>query len=220
MRMSRQLIAVCLLATIPACTHQNHAGLPRPDYFPLSVGDTWTYRTAPRVSEYTNTVTETRAVNGITTYAMVIHNTYSFIAKRPDGIYDYGDLDPDLPTSAMIYSPPELLYKMPFLVGGSWDAPVLSEAPNEQSETDYRGGQVQSEETVATPAGVFAHCMKVIVDDPRELAPGRSEYWFAPNVGIVKVVTLLAVGAGKPHQVTDELIKYDVKVHRNTQAGS
>ncbi len=142
---------------------------------------------------------------------MAIHNTYSFIAKRPDGVYDYGNSDPDNPGSAQIYSPPERLYRLPFVVGNSWDAPVLSQSPNAQSETDYRGGQVRKEETVATPAGVFAHCMKVVVDDPRELPPGRSEYWFAPNVGIVKVVTYISVGAGKPHRISDELIGYHVK---------
>src|SRR5579863_9457353 len=81
MRTLCAFIALIMSASIVGCAAHRKAPSRAIDYFPLAVGNAWTYRTGPRVSEYTNSVTDTRSIDGVTTYAMVIHNTYSFIAK-------------------------------------------------------------------------------------------------------------------------------------------
>ena len=181
--------------------------IPPGDYFPLVVGDSWTYRMAPGTKIYEAKVTASRMVGSTKTYAMAVEETYSYLVERPDGVYQYGQGDPSQPTHAVLFDPPQLVYKLPFHVGDSWETPVLSEPTQKKSETVYVDGQVDSLESVKVPAGEF-RCVRVTVDDPRDSPADRTDLWFAPNVGIVKTVTYIAVGAGKPKTTTTELLKY------------
>lgn len=210
--MNRSLVGIILLATVvlaAGCAENSPQTLPtKADYFPLAVGDTWTYRMSPGTKVYDARVTEKRSIGGVAAYALAVEDTYSFLAERADGVYQYGQGDPDNPRSAVVFSPPQLIYQLPFEVGDEWNTPVLAEPTVKDSETVYVGGQVDSVEAVTVPAGTFDNCVKVTVDDPRDAPANRTDLWFAPNVGIVKTVTYIAVGAGKPKTTTTELVRY------------
>lgn len=203
------LFALVFLLFAAGCS-QNSAGKhpSQGDYFPLALGDTWTYRMSPGTKVYEAQVTAQKVIGGINTYALAVEDTYSYLAVRPDGVYQYGQGDPDDPKSAVLFSPPQLLYQLPFDVGDEWNTPVLAEPTGKDSETVYVGGQVDSVETVTVPAGTFRDCYKLTVDDPRDSPANRTDLWFAPNVGIVKTVTYIVIGAGKPKMSTTELVKY------------
>lgn len=214
----KRRVAVGLFAglfVLAGCaTTPSPAPVPKADYFPLAVGDRWTYRMSPGTKVYDAQVTATREIRGVKTYAMAVESTYTFLAAQPDGVYDYGQGDPDDPQNAVVFSPPQLVYKLPFQVGDEWDTPVLAEPTEKNSETVYVSGQVDDIETVTVPAETFRDCVKVTVDDPRDAPADRTDLWFAPNVGIVKTTTYITVGAGKPKTTTTELVKYQLATTR------
>src|SRR5579862_782565 len=201
------LLCVSSLILALGCSHDSSFSIPASNYYPLAVGDTWTYRMSPGTKVYDAEVMSSRTIEGTKTYAMAVGDTYSYMAVRPDGVYEYGQGDPSQRRKAVLFDPPQLVYKLPFQVGDEWETPALSEPNEKNSETVLVDGQVDGVESVTVPAGVFPDCVKVTVDDPRDAPADRTDLWFAPNVGIVKTVTYITVGAGKPKTTTTELLK-------------
>jgi hypothetical protein len=204
------LFTLCasLLILAAGCSNDHPSAVHAADYYPLAVDDTWTYRMSPGTKVYSATITSSRMIGNAKTYAVAVEDTYSFLAEQEGGVYQYGQGDPDNPNKAVVFDPPQLVYKLPFQIGDEWETPALSDAGEKNGETVYVNGQVDGEETVTVPAGVFPHCFRVSIDDPRDAPADRTDLWFAPNVGIVKTETYIAVGAGKPKTTTTELVKY------------
>jgi len=202
------LLAACVVVFTAGCSKDQRSVIPPGDYYPLAVGDTWTYRMSPGTKLYDAQVTATRTIENTKTYAMAVEDTYSYLVVRNDGVYEYGQGDPSEPKVAVLFDPPQLVYKLPFEEDSTWNAPVLADPTEKNSETVYVDGQVDGVESVTVPAGTFARCVRVTVDDPRDAPADRTDLWFAPNVGIVKTVTYIAVGAGKPKTTTTELVMY------------
>lgn len=181
---------------------------PEPDYYPLAVGDHWEYKLSPGTKVYASDVTATRQINGVTTYAVAIQSAYSFMAKQPDGIYQYGQSDPDQPSKAVIYDPPQLFYKLPFAAEETWEATAANDPMQKNGEMVTVSGRCNGFDTVTVPAGTFTNCAHLITDDPRDVPDNQTELWLAPNVGVVKTITYRTIGRGKPKPMTTELIRY------------
>lgn len=197
------LLAIYAMVEIP---HTSLQILPEAEYYPLAVGDTWIYKMEPRPHTYTCQILGSRDIDGVRTYAMSINNTYSYVAARPDGIYQFGSGDPDNPQQATILSPPELMFRLPLKFGAEWEVRVLEEPTTMSNQTTFKSGRVIGVETVKVPAGMFSRCAKVLIEDPREAPADRWIDWLAPGVGIVKTETFIDTGGNKPKITTTELL--------------
>jgi hypothetical protein len=143
---------------------------------------------------------------------MAIHDDYSYMAVLPSGIYQMAQGEPDSPSDAVIYDPPQRMYKLPFVVGEEWSTPVLLEPTQPKSDVVLVYGTVRSIDNVTVPAGRFLNCVHVLIDDPRDSPADVTELWFAPNVGIVRTRTYIQRSGGLPTKSYDtELVSYHVQ---------
>ncbi len=182
------------------------------NYYPLAVGDHWTYEFVPGGKRYDADVTESKVLNGTTTYAYAIGDSYSYMAVQPDGIYQFAQGEPQSPTNAIVFDPPQCMYKLPFQVNDTWNTPVLLQPTEPKSDHVQLYGRMESFEDVSVPAGKFKQCARVLIDDPRDSPAEVTELWFAPNVGIVKTLTQLTRSDGLPAKVYGtELVSYKLK---------
>jgi hypothetical protein len=176
------------------------------NYYPLAIGDQWTYVMAPRRYTYTSQILATRVISGITTYALSIGQSYSYLAKSPYGVYEYGSGDPDNPNMADLLSPPELMFRMPFEMGQEWEVKVIKDPTIPSNALTYKSGRVVGVEQVTVPAGTFQRCVKILIEDPRQAPADRWVDWLAP--GVVKTETYINTGGRKPKITTTELVSY------------
>lgn len=219
---TRTLVAArcgaALLALVPlaGCMSQHYAEqapAAAATYYPLAVGDHWTYQYAPdpKHTRYDVDVTEMKAIEGVNSYAVAINQTYSYMAVLPSGIYQTAQGDPSKPTSAVVFQPAQRIYKLPFVVGDEWHTPVLLDPANPKSQIVSVYGRVENIEDVTVPAGRFKNCVQVTLDDPRDTPSDVTELWFAPNVGIVATQTAVQRN-NKPSLISrTELVSYRLK---------
>ena len=206
------LLSCALFGCAPPAHYNEKASAPPASYYPLAIGDHWTYRFVPGGKTYDADVTERKVIDGGPTYAVAINSEYSYMAVLPGGVYVYAQGQPEHPTDAIVFSPPQLMYKLPFVVGDSWDTPALIDPLNPKSDVIRVYGRVEGFEDVTVPAGVFKQAVKVLLDDPRDSPSEVTELWFAPGVGIVMTRTYTQrSGSMKPRIYQTQLVSYKVK---------
>jgi len=191
-----------------------HYGQPAPpaDYYPMAVGDHWTYRFHPGTKRYDVDITESKVINGATTCAVAIDQDYSYMAVLPTGVYQVAQGEPADPQNAVIFDPPQRIYKLPFVVGDSWQTPVLLEPTQPKSGVVQLYGRVEAFEDVSVPAGKFSNCVRVLIDDPRDSPSDVTELWFAPGVGIVQTQTYIQRSDSLPPKTYQtQLVSYELK---------
>jgi hypothetical protein len=203
-------LAAILTALCPAGCAPAHFGVTAPsaDYYPLAVGDHWTYGFMPGTKKYDADITQKKTINGVTGYALSIDQEYSFMAAEPTGIYQLAQGEPGDPTSALVFDPPQRIYKLPFVVGDSWYTPVLLEPSKPKSQIVLLYGAVKSLDDITVPAGSFKGCVHVLIDDPRDSPSDVTELWFAAGVGVVKTRTYISRDGLAPKTYDTELISY------------
>ena len=160
------------------------------DYFPSSVGSSWTYKVAPApVENNIESVTMLKALSG---------NRYqdskgNIFQVRTSGIHD-----------GVRY-----LIKMPLSVGHRWMA-VPSASVVERYEL------IAKDLMIAVPAGIFKNCLKVRgeVDIKQTTASKASrmmmEWIYAPGVGMIQLTQYIYTVTNKEPRRTAQfqLLKY------------
>jgi hypothetical protein len=209
------LIPVVLLALLALCLGcALIAGLfvtiPSGNYYPLAVGNEWTYRITPGTKTYDVIITQKSSVAGHDVFAVTLSDSYSYLGKINENVYDFGQGEPGSPKNVAFFDPPQLTYPYPWVIGNTWEAPVQSEAFVSDSGPVYVTGSVEGKETLSVPAGLFRDCVKVLVDDPRDSPSDQTDIWFAKGIGIVKTVTYTVIGNRPPTTSTTELVKFKV----------
>jgi hypothetical protein len=208
------IIAIGAVLAGSGCAPPKYFGqaAPSANYYPLAVGDRWIYEFAPGGKRYEADVTERKTIGGVDTYAMAIDRDYSYMAVLPSGIYQFAQGEPDDPTNAVVFSPAQRMYKLPFVVGDSWNTPVLLEPDKSSSEEVELYGRVETVEDVVVPAGRFKNCVCVLIDDPRDSPADQTELWFAPNVGIVQTRTTIQRSGTLPAKIYyTKLVGYQLR---------
>ena len=162
------------------------------DYFPASVGSSWTYKISPAPVE--------QNIESVTMLKVLSGNRYqdskgNIFQVRTSGIHD-----------GIRY-----LIKMPLSVGHRWMA-VPSASVVERYEL------VAKDLTIAVPAGIFNSCLKVRgeVDIKKTAASKASrmmmEWIYAPGVGMIQLTQYVYMEMNSEPRRTAQyqLLKYQI----------
>jgi hypothetical protein len=179
------------------------AWTPRPgDYYPLEIGNTWTYRDNDDNAinfEIVDTIViessdTTTFVKQMTTSDLQEAANFSYIAEDSDVVYQYGMGGSNAGGDTILFAPELPLYKFPLIPGETWEVEFQVNLP----EGYYIGEgtaiyEVMSEEELTTEAGSFQHVFQVKEDFTWKLLGEQIDriityHWLAPNVGVVKFV--------------------------------
>jgi hypothetical protein len=158
------------------------------DYFPLRVGDSWTYRNTSGDSEYTlKVLSEEKQADGSMRYlveklaGVKIHIWFS----KPSGwVLMHSERYPEHEGLEAKYDPPKRYLQSPLVPGAKWEWNGLDQTRTEMGEQT----QVIGFENVTVPAGKF-RAMKVVSLVTGAVTPMTKTYWYAKGVGLVKNTT-------------------------------
>ena len=180
------------------------------DFFPYKKGETIVFGTMwGGVKGNTNTWTcqgielvngkEVFAIETSTTdsHARVVGGSVNFYLINKNALAQIGYRSPgkDSPT---IFNNPRYYLKAPIRVGTSWKSKNMPE-PGEVFKI------ISDNETVLTSAGLFSNCIKVESQYQIKESSSKSTVWYCPNIGLVKVVTIIE---NKPKNLTHESLIY------------
>jgi hypothetical protein len=184
------LLAAVLVALGPAACAKNATTAEPPpkfhaaDYQPLAIGNQWTYAGKVMGQPVQKTITITGVQDGY-----FVDDANGRLRVDASGLRD----------------DKRYLLQDPVRLGHTWTA-IVSVASTERYEIADAGF------TVNTPAGSFQDCVLVRasnrIDGRREM---RSEWTFAPGVGIVRMATLLREGDRELPQVRIELTSHKIQ---------
>jgi hypothetical protein len=198
------LAALCLLAASgPASAQKPPAKKdPPPDYFPLRVGDWWSYRSTTgdgKTSEYTMKVMSEDA--GV--FLVQIESAWpieEWYSKPAGWVVWHKEAYPKSGQSAA-FSPERRYLQNPLAAGASWSWKGKGNLGVDVDETSSVAGP----EAVTVPAGKF-QAVKVVTKLTQGGTPVTKTYWYANWVGLVKATT----DTGSV-QSTSELVDYSFK---------
>jgi hypothetical protein len=181
---------------------------PTADYFPLRVGDSWTYRNTEE-GGYTLKVLSEEPHEGGTVRFVVellsgvkVNNTYS---KANGWVLFHGETYPEHEGLQATYDPPKQLLPNPLIVGQKWEWTGKDPTQMEHHESN----RVVGVETVTVPAGKF-RAMKVVSEISGASVPLIRTSWYADGVGLVKTTNVggqIRYGS----ELTDYSFKKDVR---------
>ena len=197
------------------------------DYYPLKVGNKWTYRAGnAQQQQVVVEVTKVEALKKInkdkTTARTTVENVAAYVLKitsgdkimfervgvLPDGLYRLPGATKDIELPGGVYrfeaagkeiNPPECFLRLPLVKGASW------EVDSESAGVKIKGTFVGNDDAVAVPAGKFQTMTVASKDLQLGSQPMTMEYWFAPQVGVVKQ----RAQVGSNFQTTLELQKFE-----------
>ncbi len=183
--------AVLSAALALACAHRAGApgsAAPAAEYFPLAVGNTWTY------------LDESAGIRGTGNP----ERTVRIVARTADGYFqdnERGELRAD---GGCVHDRLRRLLCAPIAAGTTWSS-VVSSTSTERFEIAGVG------EEVTTPAGRFGGCVRVRAHNRAGAATDYViETTYAPDVGPVKLETFAVVKGQVVGQVRAVLRAYKV----------
>jgi len=157
------------------------------DYFPLRVGDTWTYRNSSEGGYTWKVLSEEPHEGGTVRYVVEflsgvkINNVFS---KANGWVLFHQESYPEHEGLQATYEPPKQYLPNPMVVGQKWEWSGKDPAQVEQHEKNH----VVGIETVTVAAGKF-RAMKVVSEITRASVPMIRTSWYADGVGLVKTTT-------------------------------
>jgi len=174
------------------------------DYFPLRVGDTWTYRNSEAGGYTWKVLSEEPHEGGTIRYiveflsAVKINNVFS---KENGWVLFHAESYPEHEGLQATYDPPRQYLPNPLTVGQKWEWSGKDPTQVERHETS----RVVGVETVTVPAGKF-RAMKVVTETRNGSALMTRTSWYADGVGLVKTTTV-----GGPIKYGSDLTDYSFK---------
>jgi hypothetical protein len=177
---------VLFMATIGACTHAPSSSTDRyspGDYYPLAVGNSWTYQ--------------------VNTLGQTTDQTVTVVGKEGEFFSDSTHRHLMVDASGLRDDERYLLQR-PLVKGNHWKS-VISVTSVESYEI------VETDKKVSTAAGDFGGCIVVRSTNPQNKSIELvNEMTFAPGVGIVRIQTQMVKDGKATPQVTLELTNYKV----------
>lgn len=206
----RRTLPIALCALLGACSQA-----PAPDdFFPLGTGLSWRYQVTRAFKSRTDRAAFSEVnlqrvdFDGLeATVRRTGEDNHYYVARRGDGVYRVAKRNV-AQTAPRKDKAPRLILPLPPRVGATWSSHSQPYAlrrihPYEDSLTrgvgfDMTYQLVADDDTVEVPAGRFEHCLRVegsaqlsIYSDARrgyQEIPIRTTEWYAPGVGLVKLV--------------------------------
>lgn len=198
------LLAALLLVSAAVAKKPKPPVKPSGDYFPLRVGDSWTYRnreeggyTLKVVKEEPQAGKPTRYVVELDSGVKIIH-TFS---KIEGWVLFHSENYPEHEGLQVTYDPPKQYLPNPLVVGAEWKWSGKDPTQVEHQENS----RVVAVEEVTVPAGKF-QAMKVSTTVTGGGAAKTITNWYADGVGLVKSTT-----EGGPYTYGSDLTNYSFK---------
>jgi len=158
------------------------------DYFPLRVGDSWTYRNLEEGGYTLKVLNEEPHEGGTVRYivellaGVKVQKTYS---KAEGSVLLHVENYPEHEGLQMTYEPPKQVLRNPLAVGQTWEW-----SGKDPTQVEYQErSRVVGTETVTVPAGKF-RAMKVVTETTGAATPKTTTSWYADGVGLVKTMTV------------------------------
>lgn len=174
-----------LLATLAAA---QQAVVPARDYFPLRVGDAWTYRNDEDDSEFTVKVLgEEKQPDGTNVYQvekLAGARIYAWYAKSAGWVLLRREAYAEQEGVGVTHEPARQFLKNPLTAGAKWTWQGKSATGMDVIEIN----EVAGPQVVLTPAGRF-RAMKVVSRVMEGDSAVTRTSWYAPGVGLVKTLT-------------------------------
>jgi hypothetical protein len=184
----RPLAAAALLLLLAAVGLAQKSATPSGDYFPLRVGDSWTYRNDEDESEFTVKVLgEEKQADGRVVYQvekLAGARIHSWYAKTPGWVLVLREANPEQEGISVKHEPARQFLKNPLAAGAKWTWKGKGMTGDDMLEINT----VVGPESVTTPAGRF-RAMKVTSKVTEGDAAVTRTTWYAPGVGLVKTLT-------------------------------
>jgi hypothetical protein len=174
------------------------------DYFPLRVGDSWTYRNTEEGGYTWKVLSEEPQEGGPVRYlvefrsGVVIQNVFS---KAGGWVLFHAESYPEYEGLKATYEPPKQYLPNPLVAGQKWEW-----AGKDPTQVEHReSSRAVGFENVTVPAGKF-RAMKVVSEVSGGSAPMTKTSWYAEGVGLVKTTT-----EGGQSKYGSELTDYSFK---------
>ena len=155
------------------------------DYFPLRVGDSWTYRNTSGDGEYSlNVLNEEKQADGSIHYLVEMLSgvkIHSWFSKTNGWVLLHAERYPEHEGLEAQYKPARPYLQNPFVAGSKWEWNGRDYTQMERSESN----QVVGFEKVTVPAGKF-RAIKVVSEVTGGVTPMTKTSWYAEGVGLVE----------------------------------
>ena len=173
-----------IFLTLGAAAQKTEA--PAPDYFPLRVGDSWTYRNG--ATEFSlKVIGQEKQADGTIRFEvekLAGAKVLTVYSKAGGWVLMHLERYPEHEGLEMKYEPARQYLKDPLVAGAQWGW-----TGKDYTQTDLEeDSQVTGPEEVTVPAGKF-QAMKVVTRVAGTSTPMTKSNWYADGVGLVKSTT-------------------------------
>ncbi|HEX8922872.1 MAG TPA: hypothetical protein VF766_15465 [Pyrinomonadaceae bacterium] len=202
----RLVLALAFLSMVlPMSIAAQKRGAAARDYFPLRVGDSWTYRHTDSDTEYTvKVLSEEKQADGTIRYLLekkVGVDIHSWFSKSAGAVLMHREAYPEQEGLDVKHEPARQYLLNPLVAGAKWKWSGKSITGIDAFESS----EVIGPEVVKVPAGTF-RAMKVMSRATEGEAVVKKTYWYAEGVGLVKSLT-----ESPQLENTWELVSYSFK---------
>jgi hypothetical protein len=160
---------------------------PETDYFPLRVGDSWTYRHSESGGYTWKVLSEEPQEGGATRYIVELNSGViirSVFSKAGGWVLFHSETYPEHEGLQATYEPPKQYLPDPLRPGQTWEWTGKDPTQVEHHEKH----RVVGPERVTVAAGKF-RAMKIISEITGPSVPMIKTSWYAPGVGLIKSTT-------------------------------
>jgi hypothetical protein len=207
--MNNKLSILTAIALATFAFGSAEAAKPKPakvdaDYFPLRVGDSWTYRNTEEGGYTLKVLSEEPQEGGPVRYVVefrsgvIIQNTFS---RAGGWVLFHAESYPEHEGLKATYEPPKQYLPNPLVAGQKWE--WSGKDPTQMDH--HEKSRVIGFENITVAAGKF-RAMKVVTEVSGGAIPMTRTSWYADGVGLVKSST-----AGGKIKYGSELTDYSFK---------
>jgi hypothetical protein len=179
--------AIILLSLAPGPSAPAAKPKPEADFFPLRVGDSWTYRNSESGGYTWKVLSEEPQEGGPPRYVVefrsevIILNIFS---KAGGWVLFHSESYPEHEGLKATYEPPKQYLPNPLVAGQKWEWTGKDPTQMERHESS----RVAGFENVTVAAGKF-RAMKIVSEVSGGAIPMTKTFWYAEGVGLVKTTT-------------------------------
>jgi hypothetical protein len=181
------LATVALVAAAPAKKPKQNPTKPAADFFPLRVGDSWTYRNSEEGGYTLKVLREEPQAGAPSRFVVELSSGVKILktfSKAEGWVLLHAEQYPEHEGLEMKYDPPRQYLPNPLIPGQKWEWSGKDPTQMERHESS----RVIGFENVTVPAGKF-RAMKVTSSTSGGAIPMTKTYWYADGVGLVKTTT-------------------------------
>src|SRR5437762_1580608 len=157
------------------------------DYFPLRVGDSWTYRNSEAGGYTLKVLSEEPREGGPARYVVELRSDViiqKLFSKAGGWVLFHAESYPEHEGLKATYEPPKQYLPNPLVAGQKWEWTGKDPTQMEHHESN----RVIGFENVRVAAGKF-RAMKVVTEVSGGAVPMIKTSWYADGVGLVKTTT-------------------------------